>query len=198
MGGRGVKSFSQLSSEKISRTKQVEELMDGSSFETDYTKRELKLREAIREAWKQYKRQRTRENYAKTVGALIESLSPDGKIKTEYRAFPRAKELLAAQALASNGHTIVFLPQAGEGKHPDATIDGVLADFKRIESSNSGKVYQRIKEGAVKADMIVVDLSLDSITVKDAAKKAEEAINDGIVKKGNVIILDRHGKETKK
>ena len=142
-----------------------------------------------------FKRDEREDNYQKTVGAYIRSFSDSGNITARYRARPKGKELQTARTLADLGHTVEFLSDTGTGRHPDAKVDDVIADFKRIESQNLKKVYRAIA-GAVEqgADMAVIDLALDSVTLVDAKERALTAIEDGIISRGHVMIIDWHGK----
>lgn len=72
----------------------------------------------------------------------------------------------------------------------------MVSDFKRMESSKKKKVYHRVKNGAEKAEAVIVDLSLKTMTVEDAAEAAGWAIEEGLINRGKVIILDWDGNET--
>lgn len=147
-------------------------------------------------AWQEFKDKKTEERYQETVGKVIRSWSKDGRIIASYYAKPEGKELQAARALADAGHVVEFLNTLGGGQHPDIRVDGVKADFKRIESFDPNKVYVRIGDCAKKADIAVIDLMLDRVQLGDAIAKAKNAINSGIIAEGNVFIIDWHGNIT--
>jgi len=160
-----------------------------------YKNQERETAKRINETWRFFKQDESEANYRATMGAYIESFSSRGQIDAEFRAKPQAKELIAAERMSRNGHEIVFLSESGGGKHADALIDGIASDFKRIESDKRGKIYQRIKDASEKADAVVVDLSLGTIEIEDAAIKAEEAIQNNVIGRGSVTILNWDGSE---
>ena len=149
---------------------------------------------AINLAWIEFKSEKNEPHYQETVGKVIRSWSKDNLITATFYAKPIGKELQAARALADAGHTVEFLNTLGDGQHPDIKVDGLIADLKRIESFRPNAVYKRIKHAVGQgAELAVIDLAYDRVTLEDALAKASEAIADGIIQSGNVIIVDWHG-----
>ena len=140
--------------------------------------REAELAKSVNRAWAQFKRQETPAGYAATMGEFVFSFSSGGGVSAEYYAKPKAKELMAAEVLSKSGHEVVFLPELGGygDKNPDARVDGVVADFKRIESSNADKIFQNIKRSSGQASMFVIDLRLSAIPLGEARRQASRAI----------------------
>ena len=169
---------------------------DYETFREAYDKRVKELDRVIDEKWLEFRRAgKTEEAYRATVGRYISELSPDGRMSARYKAKPSGKELAAAERMAANGHAIEFLPAVGNGKHPDAIIDGLTSDFKRIESEHRQKVFDRVKEAKAKADRVIVDLSMRTMTVEKASEAVEWATAAGVVRSGEVTILNWDGQE---
>ena len=151
---------------------------------------------AMATAWRAFKKDKSKANYQRTVGAYVNKAIGSKKPSARYYAKPSGKEIQTARTLARAGHTVDFLSTLGEGRHPDVLLDGVLTDFKRMEAFGPGKVYERIRDASEQgAAMVVIDLCLDSITYSDAREKALEAIEDGLFERGRILILDWHGDE---
>ena len=139
---------------------------------------------------------RTAKRFQETIGKAVESYTVDGPISAEYKAKPLGKELITAAACSRNGHSVRFLSSAGAGRHPDIMLDDTVCEFKRAESFNPMAIYTLIKKARRQgAEGVVIDLALDRILVTDATKHAQRAIDDGMMKGGAVLILDRHGIE---
>ena len=151
---------------------------------------------AMASAWRAFKRDEREESYQATVGAYIRSFSETGEISARFRAKPKGKELQTAKTIAGFGHTIEFLSDVGRGSHPDALVDGVLADFKRVEAFDPDRVYKLARQAAEQgASMAIIDLALDSVTLADAQKKAAKVIAQGFLEAGKIILIDWHGAE---
>ena len=81
-----------------------------------------------------------------------------------------------------------FLDESGEGKHPDVLLDEEVCDFKRIESGNKSKIYQRLEESR-QAKFYVVDLRISRISDDDAVIVARHAVDSDRIMANRVILL---------
>lgn len=43
-------------------------------------------------------------------------------------------ELPMTIVLKDNGHAVILLSEVGNGKHPDALVDGILSEFKQVQN----------------------------------------------------------------
>lgn len=129
MGGNGVYSASRRAYEayEVTSIGSIAKYTSGSRSDsvTTYKEHEKEVERLINAAWQEFRAKQTEENYYETIGRLIESYSPEGRITAEFRAKPLAKELLAGEKLAANGHILVYLAQTDDGKHADILMDGV-------------------------------------------------------------------------
>ena len=72
-------------------------------------------------------------------------------------------------------------------------LDGVITDFKRVEAFDPDRVFKLIrKAGSQGAEIVVIDLCLDTVSL-DAA--LEKAVRLGFVEEGHVIVLDWNSEE---
>ena len=152
---------------------------------------------ALNKARAQYQRgSKTPERFQETLGKVVESYATNGRITAEWKTNPLGKELVAAAKCSTNGHEVEFFHTGGDGGQPDIRLDGRICEFKRPESFVPRAVYTLIKKANRQgAEGVVVDLALDRITLADALEHAERAVNDGLMEKGAVLILDWHGEE---
>lgn len=162
----------------------------GIQRETDKRYREYKsgmneLSERDREA-----------RYRRAMGEYVGSFTVEGKVSAKYQAEPWAKELQTTQTLSELGHSVEFLPSTGDGRHPDAMLDGVITDFKRVEAFDPDRVFKLIrKAGSQGAEIVVIDLCLDTVSLDAALEKAAKAVRLGFVEEGHVIVLDWNSEE---
>lgn len=168
---------------------------DAETKRADVLKAEKALTKRINSHWSEYTRNETQESYARTMGRLVSSFSSRGIVSAEFRAKPKAKELETAKILSEAGHEVVLLPELyGYGKkNPDARVDGVAADFKRIESNNPDKIYQNLKRSAGQARMYVVDLRISQIKLAEAMRQASRAIASNETTADIVWLISREG-----
>lgn len=175
---------------KDSRGSKVRKREAGIQRETDKRYREYKsgmneLSERDREA-----------RYRRAMGEYVGSFTVEGKVSAKYQAEPWAKELQTTQTLSELGHSVEFLPSTGGGRHPDAMLDGVITDFKRVEAFDPDRVFKLIrKAGSQGAEIVVIDLCLDTVSLDAALEKAAKAVRLGFVEEGHVIVLDWNSEE---
>lgn len=175
---------------KDSRGSKVRKREAGIQRETDKRYREYKsgmneLSERDREA-----------RYRRAMGEYVGSFTVEGKVSARYQAEPWAKELQTTQTLSELGHSVEFLPSTGGGRYPDAMLDGVITDFKRVEAFDPDRVFTLIrKAGSQGAEIAVIDLCLDTVSLDAALEKAAKAVRLGFVEEGHVIVLDWNSEE---
>jgi hypothetical protein len=68
-------------------------------------------------------------------------------------------ELHIAEVLKQGGHSVVLLSEIGEGKHVDATVDGILSEFKQVRKLTIRALKEDFYEARKKgAKTIVLDI----------------------------------------
>lgn len=108
---------------------------------------------------------------------LLSQISPDqGMITTQTGAKFDGKELNVAIRLADMGSDVSFIKASSKpGSHtPDMLKDGVPVEIKRVESSSVKRLFKKMWEASSQSRDIVIDLSLETISEKDAEKTAKE------------------------
>ena len=161
-------------------------------YREDVAKADKELNKARAE----YQRNKTPAHFQETIGKVVESYATNGSITAEWKTNPLGKELVSAMMCSANGHDVCFFYTQGDGSHPDIKLDGIICEFKRPESFVPNAVYTLMKKARHQgAQRIVVDLALDRIKLLDAISEATRAIDDGVMQRGSVFILDRHGNE---
>lgn len=151
-------------------------------------KNERAIKRGLNKVWQEFKKDKTEGNYDKTVRAYLKTINP--QIDAEYRAKPLPKEIQAADWLATQSKKKVEFNRESSvpgSNNPDIQWDGRNWEIKRIESSNSGKVYERAKEAAIQSRNVVIDLSLRTISIDDAVNKLREAIDNGVVDEAFIV-----------
>jgi hypothetical protein len=100
--------------------------------------------ERINRAWQKFRKEKTPENYDATMGAALRKIGErsGAKFSAEYMAQPDGDELWLASKIAANDAR--FLYATREHKNPDAYIDGVLTEFKTVQSAR--KLASRLKD----------------------------------------------------
>jgi hypothetical protein len=72
-------------------------------------------------------------------------------------------ELPMTIVLKDNGHAVILLSEVGNGKHPDALVDGILSEFKQVQKLTIRALkedfYEARKKGAKK---IVLEIKVDA------------------------------------
>ena len=72
-------------------------------------------------------------------------------------------ELHIAEVLKEHGHSVVLLSEVGGGKHADATVDGILSEFKQVRKLTIRALkedfYEARKKGAKKLVLDIKDTS---------------------------------------
>ena len=167
-------------------------------YRLDIHEREREIRRALADAWERFLPDGDEGSYDSTVGEIVASFSSDGSVRAALRAKPLAKELMAAERLAANGHDVLFLPTRSgyRVKGPDLVLDGRCEwDVKRMESRNRNKVFQRLREGAGQAGRVILDVTLGTISVADAVEMSERAMAAGGLGLDEVIVLDPWSQE---
>ncbi len=152
-------------------------------------KTEESIRKTINHKWAEFQKTGTEDAYFSTVGKYIRSFSEDGLIDCEFRAKPKAKELMTAKSLSKNGHQVIFLRETGEGKNPDAILDGEICDFKRIESGNPNKIFQNVKRSEKQAELYVIDLRISKIDAENARRVSGQTVDSAETYAKKLLIL---------
>jgi hypothetical protein len=72
-------------------------------------------------------------------------------------------ELHIAEVLKEHGHSVVLLSEMGDGKHADATVDGILTEFKQVRKLTIRALkedfYEARKKGAKKIVLDIMDVT---------------------------------------
>lgn len=75
-------------------------------------------------------------------------------------------ELHITEVLKENGHSVVLLSEVGDGKHADATVDGILSEFKQVRKLTIRALKEDFYEARKKgAKTIILD-------IKDSSQRA--------------------------
>lgn len=100
--------------------------------------------ERINGAWQKFRKEKTPENYDATIGAALRKIGERSGVNfsAEYMAQPDGDEIWLASKIAANDAR--FLYATREHKNPDAYIDGVLTEFKTVQSAR--KLASRLKD----------------------------------------------------
>lgn len=158
-------------------------------WKSGVAKEESAISKRINREWNRYKKVGTEDAYFDTVGRYIRSFSSDGLIDCEYRAKPKAKELMTARSLAKNGHRVLFRKESGGGKNPDVLLDGEVCDFKRIESDNPNKIFQNVKRAGKQSDFYAIDLRISRIGVEDARRVSRQTVSSDETFARKILLL---------
>jgi phosphopantetheine adenylyltransferase len=88
----------------------------------------------------------------KTVLGYDEKTDGSVAIQKNHAWAALINELHIAQVLKENGHSVILLSEIGVGKHADATVDGILSEFKQVRKltirSLKEDFYEARKKGA--------------------------------------------------
>ena len=164
-------------------------------WKSGVAKEEKSISKRLGREWDKYGEARTEEAYFDTVGSYIRSFSEDGLIDCEYRAKPKAKELMTARSLAKNGHRVVFRRETDGGRNPDALLDGEICDFKRIESDNPNKIFQNVKRAGDQSEFYAVDLRISRISEADARRVSSQTVRSRETFARKILLLFIDGEE---
>jgi hypothetical protein len=97
------------------------------------------------------------------------------------------KELVQARILTAQGSTVYLLPErGGEGKHPDAIVDGIFVEFKTI-TGGIRQIEERYKEARKQAENVF--LKIDSaLSKEDVIRKLEGTILQKSYQEGRILV----------
>lgn len=106
--------------------------------------------ERMSRAWQRFRKDKTPENYDATMGAALREIGDSAGVKfsAEYMAQPDGDELWLALRITK--HDAHFLYATRRHKNPDAYVDGVLTEFKTVQSAR--KLASRLKDAYEKFD----------------------------------------------
>ncbi len=100
-----------------------------------------------------------------------------GTIDESERAFSEDERALAIY-LVERGCHVKALPETGDGRHPDALVDGVPTEFKRLAASPTSKTIlncvQQALRGGGQARHIILDVrgtALDELEIERAFRR---------------------------
>lgn len=147
-----------------------------------------KLDKGIGKAWREFKKDKTEENYSKTVGEFLSGVSP--LISAEYMAKPEGKEIQVAKWLSEiSGKTVVHkLASSNPGARTcDIEWDGKPWEIKRGESPHATKALKRITEATRQSPNVIYDASLRYLSVNDLRKIMKRA--DGFEHLDNLLVM---------
>lgn len=129
----------------------------------------------LADAWSSYRARPSTKTYRASYAEYVASLVPDNPIRIEDFTKLEPKELQEAAWLARAGHKVT-LRNANDRKDvpgantSDILVDGILCDFKKIESGSLSKLSRRVTEKLGRqGPYFLVDISESSIT-RDAAE----------------------------
>ena len=112
----------------------------------------------------------------------------DGGGVTGYAATgssPRARGVLQNSTCVLSPYVGVRLP-----------VRTALLQNKRVEAFDPDRVFKLIrKAGSQGAEIVVIDLCLDTVSLDAALEKAAKAVRLGFVEEGHVIVLDWNSEE---
>lgn len=83
--------------------------------------------------------------------------------KQQQRVFD--SDIDMARILARKKHVVYLLPETGGGKHPDAIVDGVATEFKRIKGGRNA-ISHRFRESLSQGTNVFLNIETD-ITAND-------------------------------
>lgn len=155
-------------------------------------KEERKIRRDFNKAWAEFKKEKTPDNYDRTVRAYLKSLSP--RLDAEYRAKPQPKEIQVGLWLVKDSRSSLRFnyENSSEGsRNPDVFWLGETWEIKRIESGRVGKVYDNARRGSEQSGNVIIDLSLRTLTVDEAKTKEEDIFKTLPVNKLLYLVEER-------
>jgi hypothetical protein len=103
-----------------------------------------------------------RHNYKNVLGY---SERTDGSVALQkgHAWAALVNELHIAEVLKEYGHSVVLLSEVGGGKHADATVDGILCEFKQVRKLTIRALKEDFYEARKKgAKTIVLDIKYTS------------------------------------
>lgn len=149
--------------------------------------------ERMSRAWQGFRKDKTPENYDATMGAALREIGDSAGVKfsAEYMAQPDGDELWLALRITK--HDAHFLYATRQHKNPDAYVDGVLTEFKTVQSAR--KLASRLKDAYEKFDsypgvdkVCAVSLLRYEGEITPLGEVAERFIADGTL--DNVYFVD--------
>jgi SPP1 gp7 family putative phage head morphogenesis protein len=97
------------------------------------------------------------------------------------RAQPSQKELTAAKILEENGHSVFFSPENKASpriKNPEGIVDGRVAEFKVLTSTDINKIGKRIAECDTQgASIACIQVPTSAYSRNEAIARAKERLN---------------------
>lgn len=108
------------------------------------------------------------------------------------------KELAMAEMMAAAGHVIFMLPEEGEGKHPDAIMDGFRSELKEVTGSRN-KIGRNFLKSQKQANTSILRMAGADVTLEECVSKIYGSIKSAVKnfdegkKYGCWIFLDKKG-----
>jgi hypothetical protein len=100
------------------------------------------------------------------------------------------KEIAQARILTERGSSVYLIPEKGEGKHPDAVVDGHIMEFKTI-TGNIGRIEEHYLAARAKARRVFFKIDSD-LSRKDVLSRLIACIRKGNYTKGHIIAYFSH------
>lgn len=139
---------------------------------------ESKIKKSIEKAVNKF---RSSKDWSATVGAYLDSIAyPPGSISSDVKAEIWPHEIEIAQNLSKNGMDVSFIKASNTpGSHtPDALVDGVPFEFKRVRSGSLKKVFSNTWEALSQSPNVVIDLTASDIPFEQGAAEAKKHFNE--------------------
>jgi len=123
----------------------------------------------------------------------IEENQRKGNIDETERTFGAKREKPIADKLAMEGHNVKALRETGQGRQPDALVNGIKTEFKKLEpgaNSNTvkGSINDSVRRGGQARD-IVIDARSSKLSEAEARRGLDRsrAITRGKLDSARII-----------